>query len=192
MKSRYCATAAFFLILSAVPLRAQTAAELERLLETREITSAEAAWFTFASTEEVRPPDPALAFALAVKRGLFPKGAAPDKAVTMSGLSLLMMKTFRIEGGLMYRIFPCPRYAFREMTRLGFIESHAYPNRKVSGEQFLYILGILLSRSGDAEPPETAWRPLPEDTRDFNRGEHQGLSAGSEAVQGYGGEFEPE
>jgi hypothetical protein len=124
---------------------------MDRLLDAREITCVQAAWFTLASTEEDPPPNPAAAFVLAKEQGRFPKNTGPDSALTMGGFSLLMMKTFGIEGGLMYRFFPGVRYAFREMTRQGFIEGRAYPNLKVSGEQFLLVLGTLLSRSDDGE-----------------------------------------
>jgi hypothetical protein len=97
----------------------------------------------------------------------------------------------------MYRLFPGPRYAYREMTRRGFIEGRAYPDFTVSGERFLQILGNILSHTGDAEllEAEAARSRLLEEVTDSlrdNAGEHQGLSAGSEAVQGYEDEFEPE
>jgi hypothetical protein len=176
---------------------AQTAAELERLLDTKEITYGEAAYFTLASVMENPPGNPPIAFALALEKGWLPDNAGFDGSIKLRNLSLFMMKAFNLEGGLMYRIFPGPRYAYREMTRQGFIEGRAYPGFTVSGERFLLILGKLLSRTGDAELPETeaARQRLPEDARDSsqdNAGEHQGLSAGLEGVQGYEGTFEPE
>ncbi|MDR1287220.1 MAG: hypothetical protein LBK08_06395 [Treponema sp.] len=177
----------------AASLSAQTAAKLERLLDTREITCAGAAYFTLGAVMD--DLDPPAAFALALKQGWLPGGAGPGASVTLRDLSLLMMKAFNLEGGLMYRIFPGPRYAYREMTRQGFIQGRAYPFLTVSGERFLHILGNVLSHAGDAEGPE-ARRPLPsEAARDSLRedtGGHRGMSAGPEGVQGYEGEFEPE
>ncbi|MDR1106548.1 MAG: hypothetical protein LBL44_09345 [Treponema sp.] len=179
----------------AASLSAQTAAELERLLDTREITRAGAAYFTLGAVMD-GPPNPPAAFALALKQGWLSGSAGPGASVTLRDLSLLMMKAFNLEGGLMYRIFPGPRYAYREMIRQGFIEGRAYPLLTVSGERFLHILGNVLSHAGDAEGPETARRPLPgEAARDSprdNAGGHRGLSAGPEGVRGYEGEFEPE
>jgi hypothetical protein len=166
MQGRFCLTAGILLVLSAVIVRAQTAAEMERLLDTEEITYTQAAWFTLASAEEDPPPNPAAAFILALEKGWFPENADSGGPVKLKDLSLLMMKAFDLEGGLMYRLFPGPRYAYREMTRRGFIEGRAYPGLTVSGEQFLQILGNVLSHIGDAELLET------------------------ETVQGY--EFEPE
>jgi hypothetical protein len=197
MKGRFCLAAGILLLLSAAPTRAQTAAEMERLLDTGEITYTQASYFTLASVLEAPPPNPAAAFALARERGWFPVNAEPGGPVKLKNLSLLMMKAFGLEGGLMYRLFPGPRYAYREMTRRGFIEGRAYPLFTVSGERFLQILGNVLSHTADAELLETqaARRRLLEETTDSLRddaGEHQGLSAGTEAVQGYEGEFEPE
>jgi hypothetical protein len=191
---------AVFIFLAA-PLPAQTAAEMDRLLDAKEITCEAAAYFTLASIMDEPPESPPAAFTLALEKGWLPANAGPELSITLRSLSLLMMKTFGLESGLMYRIFPGPRYAFREMTRQGFIEGRAYPLFTVSGERFLHILGNVLSRTGDAEPPEAAQtaeaapRRLPEDVPDSSRdnaGEHQGLSAGSEGVQGYESEFEPE
>jgi hypothetical protein len=182
---------------NAVIIRAQTAAEMERILDTKEVTNTQAAYFTLASVLESPPPGQAGAFSLAQEQGWFPKNAEPGGPIKLKDLSLLMMKAFDLEGGLMYRLFPGPRYAYREMTRRGFIEGRAYPGFTVSGERFLQILGNILSHTGDAEllETETARQPLSEDMRDSlrdNAGEHKGLSAGSEAVQEYEGEFEPE
>jgi hypothetical protein len=154
------------LLFCAVIVRAQTAAEMERLLDTKETTYAQAAWFALASAEEDPPANPAAAFALALERRWLPENAEPGGFVKLKDLSLLMMKAFDIEGGLMCRLFPGPRYAYREMTRRGFIEGRAYPGFTVSGEWFLQILGNLLSHAGDAELLETE--------------------------AGYGGAFEPE
>jgi hypothetical protein len=177
----------------AVTVRGETAADMERLLDAGEITCGEAAYFTLASTEDDPPQGPAAAFALAAGRGMFPKNAEQDGPLTMGSLSLLMMKAFNLKGGLMYRLFPGVRYAYREITRQGFLEGRAYPNFKVSGGQFLLVLGTFLSRSGDAEKLEAAaaQRAAMESLMN-DAGDHQGMSAGAEPVQDYGYNFELE
>jgi hypothetical protein len=146
----------FFLFLFSAPLPAQTAAEMDRLLDTKETAYAQAAYFILASALDEPPEDPSSAFALALEKGWFPGNAGPDSLITLRDLSLLMMGTFGLERGLMCRLFPGPRYAFREMTRQGFIEGRAYPGHTVSGERFLRILGNVLSRAGDADRGEPA------------------------------------
>jgi hypothetical protein len=194
------------LLLSTALLSAQTAAELEDLLNTKEITWAEAAYFTLASSAKTAPVHGQAAarqaavrqtaFQFVRERGWLPKNAEAEGRARLDGLSLLLMRSFNISGGLMYQLFHNGRYAYREMKARGVIRSRTYLTDTVSGAEFLQILGEL-SHTGDAEALEAAVarRRLSEDIRDSlwdNAKEHQGLSAGSEGVQGYEGEFEPE
>lgn len=180
------------LVFSTALLSAQTAAELEDLLNIKEITWAEAAYFTLASSADAVPRQ--TAFQVVRERGWLPKNAEAEEKARLGGLSLLLMNSFNMPGGLMYRLFHNARYAYREMKTLGFIRGRSYPANTVSGAEFLQILGELLSYTGDPEALEAA-AVLPENGRDSlrnNAGEYQGLSAGSEAVQEYEGEFELE
>jgi outer membrane protein OmpA-like peptidoglycan-associated protein len=138
------------LFLCAAPLlSAQTAGELDRLLDTRELSRGDAAYFTLSSVLTSPPARPSEAAAAARERGWLPEGAGPGAPITLGDLSFLLMKSFGLEGGLLYRFFPGPRYAYREMTRRGFIEGRAYQDSTVSGERFLLILGNVLSAAGD-------------------------------------------
>jgi hypothetical protein len=140
----------FALVLSgAVLAYGQTAADMESLLDAAEVSFSQAAYFTLLATAPGSPPEnPEAAFALARDNGWIPAEAEGSVAVSMSGLSLLMMKAFGLEGGLMYRLFPGGRYAYRAMTSRGFIEGRSYPSSGVSGEQFLRILGKVLAERG--------------------------------------------
>ena len=132
-------------------LSAQTAEELDTLLETPALSCAQAAFFVLASADSgsgdekaanaVTPED---AFNRAMENGWFHKNTAPDESVTLGKLSYLMMKAFNIKGGLLYTIFPGPRYAYRTMLSRSFIPGVADPSMKVSGERFLLILGNVL------------------------------------------------
>jgi hypothetical protein len=132
------------LLLLALPAFTQTAAELEQVLDTGEIACDQTAYFTLASALENPPGEPLAAFNYAREQGWFPKNAEATEAINMGALSLLMTKAFDIPGSLMYRFFPNVRYAYREMTNRGFIRGRSYPKLKVSGENFLHILGRLI------------------------------------------------
>lgn len=137
------------LVLSgAVLVYGQTAADIENLLDTREITFFQAAYVILAAALETPPESPAAAFNMARRKGWFSARTKTSGAVTMRTLSLLVMKAFNLKGGLLYRLFPGGRYAYREMVSRGFIEGRAYPSRKVSGEQLLWILGNVLAAEG--------------------------------------------
>jgi hypothetical protein len=54
-----------------------------------------------------------------------------------------------MKGGMMYAIFPGPRYAYRSMVSRNFIQGAADPAMTVNGNRFLLILGRVLSAEGD-------------------------------------------
>jgi hypothetical protein len=134
------------LLFSAAAARGQTAADMERLLDAGGITCAQAAYFVLAAALEDPPRSPEAAFAAALEQGWLPAKSESNGGITMGGFSLLLMKAFDIKGGLMYRLFPVGRYAFRDMAAQGFIEGRSYSTFPVSGEQFLRILESVLNK----------------------------------------------
>ena len=150
-----------FLLLFPAFLPAQTAAELEALLDSPVVSCSEAARYVAASVggeasmggdlsmegeAGIIPPE--AAFEWAMGRGWLPRKAAPDDPIKMGDLSFLLMKAFDLKGGLMYIIFPGPRYAFRAMVSRSFIQGTADPDMKPNGERFLQILGNVLDAAG--------------------------------------------
>jgi hypothetical protein len=59
------------------------------------------------------------------------------------------MRAFDMRGGLFYALFPGPRYAYRELVRLRFIQGRMDPALAVSGERLLRILGRALEHHQD-------------------------------------------
>jgi len=148
--------AAIFLLMIPGFLPAQTAEELEALLEIPAVSCSQAAYFVLASVNDGSadsdkpvgvnlPEDP---FEQAMAKGWFREGTAPDDSVTLGKLSFLMMKAFGMRGGMMYAIIPGPRYAFRSMVSRSFIQGASDPAMKVSGERFLLILGNVIEAVG--------------------------------------------
>jgi len=149
-KTIFC-LALFLIFLAPAFLQAQTAAELEAVLDNPAITYSQAAWFVYASAESttsIEGVDFQTAFDRAMSNGWLKKKAAPDDPINLGAVSFLMMKAFGIKGGLMYIIAPGPRYAFRSMVSRSLIQSGADPAMKVSGDRFLLILGNVLSVVG--------------------------------------------
>jgi hypothetical protein len=142
--------AAGFLLIMPVFVTAQTAAELETVLETRNVTCAQAAGFILAATEDTDTAQNTSkeAFEQAITRGWFPKRTTPEENITLGKLSFLIMKAFNIKGGIMYSLFPGPHYAFRAMVSRSYIQGAADPAMKVNGERFLNILGKVLIATG--------------------------------------------
>lgn len=65
---------------------------------------------------------------------------SPDEKINLGEYCLLVMKSFKMQGGVMYFVFPSPRYASRELYSLGFIDGSKDPYRKISGEEAVSIL----------------------------------------------------
>jgi hypothetical protein len=134
--------AVFFLsVFPAVFLRAQTAAEMDALLENRATSFAQAARFTLV-TADILDEYAAVrdAFVLAQERGWLPKKAEADSPIRLGELCFLVMKAFNIRGSFLYALFPGPRYAFRELEYHRLIPGRRDPALKVSGEDLLRIL----------------------------------------------------
>jgi hypothetical protein len=135
------------------PLPAQDAAtaslagEMDAVLNSNAVTWAEAARFVMPAAG-MQAEDVASAFEAARARGWLPKNAAPDTLANFGGLSFLMMKAFDIPGGLMYRLFPGPHYAYRELVYRGVIQDQQDKSWRVSGFWLISLIGRVLETSG--------------------------------------------
>jgi hypothetical protein len=177
-----------------------TAAELDTVLDSGEITRARAAWFVLAAADtlpggpDAEPARSQAAFDAARERGWLPARLDVDSPARLGEVSLLIMKSFGLKGGLMYRLFPNPRYASRELVHLRIIQGRTDPGGRLSGGQFLHILGNTLTFTGEDEAlaAEEARRRLLEDVsgslRDAAK-QTEGLSTGTEDILDYEGEF---
>jgi len=149
--SKLLAIIPFFLIALPAVLPAQTAADLETVLRSPTVSSAQAARFVLSSSGmSVQVVPEKDAYERAVSSGWLAKTAADDP-ITMGRLSYLMMEAFGLKGGVMYAIFPGPRYAYRSMVSRNFIQGASDPALIVSGERFLLILGKVLNALGDGQ-----------------------------------------
>ncbi|MDR1142903.1 MAG: hypothetical protein LBK77_01635 [Spirochaetaceae bacterium] len=174
---------------------AQTAEELDGILGSREITYAQAARFVLASADASLGGGDA--FQAARNEGWLPRRAEADRPIRLGELSLLIMKSFGLRGGILYTLFPGPRYANRELIYLGLLRGRTDPGGSVDGGSFLQILGRTLTFTGDdaALAEEAARRRLLEDLAESQREgtrKAQGISSGTEDLREYEGTFELE
>jgi hypothetical protein len=146
---------ALFVLFPGGLLHGQTAADMDELLDSREISWAQACRFVLPAAgalgENTSAP---AAFALAREKGWLPKGAALDSSVNFGGLSFLIIQSFSIKPSVLYALFPGPRYAFRQLDYLGLIPGLRDPALKVSGEDLARILGRVLDYLGDDRTAE--------------------------------------
>jgi hypothetical protein len=144
----------FFLLLCLAAVQAfaqspainqSTADEIETLLNTNAVTYSQAVRFVLEAADLAEIADPGAAFLYAKEQNLLPKKAAPDAAVTLENISFILMKSFKIKGGIHYTISNNPHYAYRELVYKEIIQGRADPGMKVSGDQLLFMIGKLLS-----------------------------------------------
>ena len=143
-------------------LHAQTAAELDRMLETNAVTVGRAARFAFGAAgllQEGLSDDAAEAMAYneAKSRGWVKNQSGA--AISLQDMAFLFVNVFEIKGGIMYRLFRNPRYAYREMIYQRLIQGRrSYSHVTVDGPRFLQILGRTLNYSGEREEMDAMLR----------------------------------
>lgn len=131
---------------------AQTAAELDLLLESDAVTTNVAARFVMGAAGLTSPELSGAAANNAAYQAALSKGwvkGAPENAINLQDTAFLMMNVFELKGGIMYSILHNPRYAYREMIYKKLIPGQAYANMTLSGQKFLQILGRLLNYTGE-------------------------------------------
>jgi hypothetical protein len=67
-----------------------------------------------------------------------------EEPIRLGEFAYLLMKAFDLSGGLMYRLFPGPRYAVRELFYLELMHGSANPFRFVTGEEVVRVVGGIL------------------------------------------------
>jgi hypothetical protein len=87
---------------------------------------------------------PQKAVEVAVAAGWLSETARAQDPAGFGTLAYLLMQVFEVPGGLMYRIFPGPRYATREFTYQGWSPVKMGPGDPFSGEFLLSVTGIFL------------------------------------------------
>jgi len=141
-----------FLLILCATLNAQTADEIQTLLKTPAVSYAQAARFVLEAADVTGSYDKASgqdAMRFAIEKNWLPKNANAQDAISLEGLSLLIMKSFNLKGGPMYTWFNNAHYSYREMVFQDLIQGRSDPHMKVSGEKMLFIVNRLLYRIED-------------------------------------------
>jgi len=165
----------FFLLLISAAINAQTADEIQTLLETPAVSYEQAARFvleaadviiSYGKSSDLDAAQNAMSYA--VERNWLPKKAAAQDAISLESLSLLIMRAFRLKGGPMYTWSKSAHYSYREMVYKDFIRGRTDPQMKVSGETMLSIVSRVMFFIEEnpwelPEQPEEIYADVPED-----------------------------
>jgi hypothetical protein len=143
MKKYFCLFA--LCIIFSPRIFAQTAVKLEALLNEQTLTWSAAASFVLEASGAADSLDEADAFRFAAEREWLPKNATPADAAKLNGVALLLMRSFKLKGGLFYNLSKSPHHAYRELVYKGLIRGDTDPQMSVSGRDLLLIVSRLLS-----------------------------------------------
>ena len=136
----------FALLLTiALGVAAQSNETIDQILAQEVATLGSAAYVALSAGDLVNDDStPQKAVAVAVEAGWLAAGVTAQDPAGFGQFAHLLMQVFEVKGGLMYRIFPGPRYATREFTYFGWSPVRVGPADQFSGEFLLSVAGIFL------------------------------------------------
>ena len=151
----------FFLLIIPVFLPAQTAGILEELFNTKILNYEQAAWLVLEAaniwdhSETAADPEPREAYSVALDQKWIPADTGPGDNARLDRVSLLLMQSFGLKGGIFYSWTQNPHYAYRELVYQDIIQGRSDPEMTVSGEMLLFLVNVILSRLEAAD-----WSPV--------------------------------
>jgi len=140
-------------LLLAIPFAAfsQNAQEIDHLLSLNEVNYGQAAWLLLNTADVPGITEPSQAFDYVRERNWLPANAGRDDNARLDNVSLLIMKVWQLNGGIMYWLTQSPRYAYRELIYLDIIQGRVNPHMIVSGQMLLFLANRLLEVYGGEE-----------------------------------------
>jgi len=145
-------------------LPSQTAEKIENLLNVHSVSYEEAALFILEAADAHATygssviSDPAEAFRFAAEQKWLPKKISGGGSARLDAVSLLLMRSFGVKGGLFYSLFKNPHYAYRELVYMEVIQGKADPAMNVSGEALLFMVNRILSGRPESGRQEDGWQ----------------------------------
>lgn len=130
-------------------LASQSNEFLDVLIGAPTVRGDQAAYLVLVASENLpEDADQTRAFEMLGDLGWVPGGMTAESVVTWSDLAYMCMKAFGMNGGILYRLFPGPRYAYREMRYQGILQGRMDPGTPVDGTGALRLAGRILDVKG--------------------------------------------
>jgi hypothetical protein len=137
------------LVLGVLSATAQSNQLLDRLLEEPRASFGAAACLVLAASGALDPEaGEQQALAALRDKGWKLRAAEAGEPIRLGEFCFLLMKAFDEKGGLMYRLFPGPRYAVRELAYRGLVRGKAHGGRFPSGQEVVQLLSSYLDQKG--------------------------------------------
>ncbi|HET6451346.1 MAG TPA: hypothetical protein VFI08_08545 [Spirochaetia bacterium] len=128
------------------PLAAQQAGVddntvIDSILAQKAISWENAAWLVGRATDSIDDTStPADAVQRAVTAGWGPASRAAEAPLDLKSYSFTLVKALGLPHGLLFRFFPGPRYALRELVFRKIVPVTLAPDQPVSGEEAMRYL----------------------------------------------------
>jgi hypothetical protein len=130
-------------------LSAQSVAlEIETLIDTQAVTYGQAARFILEASEVFVTDSPEEAFNYAVQQRWLPVNVSANANARLDGISLLLMCSFEMRGGIFYSLTKNSHYAYLELVCNNVILGRHDPAMAVSGAKLLSYVGRILAMQG--------------------------------------------
>ncbi len=127
-------------------LPAQSNERIDEVLSQENAQVGHAAYLVLSAgglvSDETSPQEAAR---LAMERGHIESGKTAEAGITFGEYSYLLMTVFDVPGGVMYRLFPGPRYAAREVRYRQWSGTNRAPSDVLSGDAAVRILSLFLN-----------------------------------------------
>lgn len=145
MARRYRAGFALPLLFVGTVLVAQSNDTIDAILAEQPATVGSAAYIALSAAGLISDDASAQRAVSAAKdTGWLPEDADAGSPVTFGRFAYLLMEATGVDGGLMYRILPGPRYAAREFVYRNWSPERRAPGDTISGRFLVGIAGIFL------------------------------------------------
>ena len=146
---RICLSTIILACLIGFPCFAQSNDKVDELLTQVQVRTDAAAYIVLNAggwVDENASADEA--YAMALEKKWLPQRRAASEPIELDELCALTMSSLGLKGGLMYGIFPGPRYAYHELVAKGIVNSSGGPHRYVPGDEVLTILSESMALRG--------------------------------------------
>lgn len=125
---------------------AQSVEKITEIIDSQETTFGQASYLALSYSEKI-DEDASYQDALqtAVELGWVKDGAEASSSLNLKEYSALCVKAAGMKGGLFYKLTKAPRYAFKELKALGFLDKEADPWKKISGQDAVNLFNVCVN-----------------------------------------------
>lgn len=131
-----------FLLVAVLPIVSQSNEMIDKLLDEQKARFGLSAYLVLAASGKI-PEEASVEDAMeALDNRSFSslKKKTKDDFITFRELAYLVMQAFEMRGGIMYRIVPSPRYAYKEMLFINLLNANQKDRAPINSDEMIDLL----------------------------------------------------